>query len=206
MRTMRRKGRRERAWMRLSLRRRGVVSVLSMMFVILFGSLAAAMAIMSRSNLQTAATHQHVMRAMGAAETGLAIAHLRLVESAGRFMVETGTIDETFGKRLWDGTLTSVEYSVLPPVSFASAAMPDSLPLALAMMHEQDQAIVVHAQTGEIEEPTIGPAPAGTDPQEYHLENWVKTPAVAITAQTGAAPRGATRGRGCGTGCATCLF
>ena len=46
--------------------RRGVVSVLSMMFLVLFGSLAAAMAIASRGNLQTAASHLHVMRAMGA--------------------------------------------------------------------------------------------------------------------------------------------
>src|SRR5678816_666924 len=86
---------------RLSHTRRGVVSVVSMMFLILFGSLAAAMAIMSRGNLITAATHQHVIRAMGAAETGLAVAQQRLREAAGRFVVERGSVDAGFGNRLW---------------------------------------------------------------------------------------------------------
>jgi hypothetical protein len=86
-------------------RRRGVVSVVSMMFLILFGSLAAAMAIMSKGNIVTAATHQHVVRAMGAAETGLAVAQQRLREAASRFVVERGTVDAGFGNRLWAGTM-----------------------------------------------------------------------------------------------------
>ena len=51
--------------------RRGIAAVLSMMFLILFGSLAAAMAIATKGNLTTAATHVRVLRAQGAAETGL---------------------------------------------------------------------------------------------------------------------------------------
>src|SRR6185295_10344927 len=87
--------------------RRGVVSVVSMMFLILFGSLAAAMAIMSKGNIITAATHQHVIRAQGAAETGLAVAEQRLAEAVNRFVVEKGTIDGAFGLKLWNGTYTS---------------------------------------------------------------------------------------------------
>src|SRR4249920_3618339 len=84
-------------------RRRGVVSVVSMMFLILFGSLAAAMAIMSKGNIITAATHQHVVRALGAAETGLGIAQQRMAEAAARFVVSRGSVDSTFGQKLWSG-------------------------------------------------------------------------------------------------------
>src|SRR5260221_1896854 len=88
-------------------RRRGVVSVLSMMFLILFGSLAAAMAIMSKGNIVTAATHQHVVRALGAAETGLAIAQQRLTEAVGRFVLSRGSVGRSFWHRLWAGSFRS---------------------------------------------------------------------------------------------------
>src|SRR5258708_39503398 len=81
-------------------RRRGVVSVVSMMFLILFGSLAAAMAILSKGNIITAATHQHVVRAQGAAETGMGVAAQRLAEAAARFVVSRGTVDASFGRHL----------------------------------------------------------------------------------------------------------
>src|SRR5258705_13101143 len=101
-----------------AVRRRGVVSVVSMMFLILFGSLAAAMAIMSKGNIITAATHQHVVRALGAAETGLSIAEQRLKEAAGRFVIEHGAVDSTFGGLLWRGGYSGYgQVSVLPPVS-----------------------------------------------------------------------------------------
>jgi hypothetical protein len=179
---------RTRSWLRSH--RRGVVSVLSMMFVIIFGSLGAAMAIMSRSNLQTAATHQHVMRAMGAAETGLAVAHQRLAEATGRFMVETGTIDGDFGRRLWSGTLSSSEYGVLYSPSYPSNSLPDGVATALLEAHAQDLGILVDPQTGGISRPVIGPAPTGTDAGEYRLEDWVRTPAVAVSEQVGTQPRG----------------
>src|SRR5436190_2065948 len=86
--------------------RRAVVSVLSMMFLILFGSLAAAMAIMSRGNIITAATHQHVSRALGAAETGLAVATARLQEATERFVVAKGIVDSAYGQRLWTGNFS----------------------------------------------------------------------------------------------------
>ena len=52
---------------RRRLTRRGIVSVLAMMILVLFGSLSVAMAIASQGNLRTASTHLHVLRAMGAA-------------------------------------------------------------------------------------------------------------------------------------------
>lgn len=169
---------------RIWTRRRGVVSVLSMMFMILFGSLAAAMAIMSRGNITTAATHLHVNRAQGAAETGLGVARRRLEEAASRFIVERGEVDAGFGQRLWSGNflVSDGTVNVAPPKSYASnLGNPVGLAEAVAQIHQQDSNTVV---VNGISAPTIGPAPVGTDPSVYLLTNWLRTPAVALTAQT----------------------
>lgn len=176
-------------WRWLLTSRRGVVSVLSMMFVILFGSLAVAMAIMSRSNIQTAATHQHVTRAMGAAETGLAVAQQRLIEAAGRFVVERGTVDPDFGRRLWTGNFTSIDgqVTILPPRTYIdNQGQPKGLAEALAQIHAQDVNIVV---INGIASPTIAEAAPGTDPAEYLLDDWVRTPGIAMMQQSGTRPR-----------------
>ncbi|MCC6661672.1 MAG: hypothetical protein IT437_12390 [Phycisphaerales bacterium] len=169
--------------------RRGVVAVVSMMFLILFGSLAAAMAIMSRSNIVTAATHQHVTRALGAAETGLAIAQRRLSEAVSRFPVSKGEIDANFGERIWTGAFLPSDGAVLPalpPTSFVNTlGDPDGVAEAVGQAHAQDTNIVVVQGVSQV---TIGPAPAGTDPAVYDLDNWVRTPAVALTAQSGQTP------------------
>lgn len=164
-------------------RRRGVVSVVAMMFLILFGSLAAAMAIMSRSNILTAATHQHVTRALGAAETGLSIAESRLQEAAGRFVIEKSDVDAGFGLRLWTGGFASGDgiVNVLPPTSYVDPGdTPSGLAEAIAQIHKLDKNTV---EVAGITEPTIGPAPTGTDETVYETDNWLRTPAVALTQQ-----------------------
>lgn len=161
-------------------RDRGVASVLSMMFLVLFGSLGAAMAIASRGNLRTAQTHLHVMRAMGAAETGLTVAEARMSEAASRFVIEKGQIDSAFGERLWTGAFDAGdgEVQVLPPPSgHEEYAAPTGLADALVNLHAADQNIV---EVDGITAPTIGPAPAGTDAAVYSLENWVTTPAIPV--------------------------
>ncbi|MFN0132202.1 MAG: hypothetical protein ACKVW3_06680 [Phycisphaerales bacterium] len=165
-------------------RRRGVVSVLSMMFLILFGSLAAAMAIMSRGNITTAATHLHVNRAQGAAETGLAVARRRLQEGASRFIVEKGTVDSGFGERLWSGNflISDGTVNVIAPSTYSTnLSNPRGMAEAVAQIHQQDSNTVV---VNNITAPTIGPAPAGTDPSVFLLTDWLRTPAVALTAQS----------------------
>lgn len=167
-------------------RRRGVVSVVSMMFLILFGSLAAAMAIMSRGNIITAATHQHVTRALGAAETGLALAERRLLEAVGRFPVSKGEVDGAFGWRIWTGGFLPSDGAqpALPPVTFVNGmGAPAGVAEAVAQAHAQDQNVIVLAG---IAAPTIGPAPAGADPAIYMMNQWLRTPGVALTAQNGA--------------------
>ena len=89
---------------RRRLTRRGVVSVLAMMILVLFGSLSVAMAIASQGNLRTASTHLHVLRAMGAAETGIQVAENRLLHVVSRFIVEKGEVDAGFADALWDGS------------------------------------------------------------------------------------------------------
>ena len=59
-------------------RQRGITAVLSMMFLLIFGSLAAAMAIVSQGNLRTADSHIKINRSLAAAETGMGLLAFRL--------------------------------------------------------------------------------------------------------------------------------
>lgn len=163
--------------------RRGVVSVVSMMFLILFGSLAAAMAIMSKGNIITAATHMHVLRAQGAAETGLAVGSQRLAEAVGRFVIEKGTIDSAFGTRLWDGTYTSGDGRVvsLPAKSYTNSSAIAGLANALVQIHRQDSNLayvdnqITQAGVAQNNE---------ADPNVYATTQlgWVRTPGVGLDA------------------------
>ncbi|MBL8990905.1 MAG: hypothetical protein JNJ48_04915 [Phycisphaerae bacterium] len=173
-------------------RRRGVVSVLAMMFLVLFGSLGLAMAIVSKGNLRTASTHMHVTKAIGAAETGLAIGAARLAEAASRFVVDKGVIDASFGRKLWDGSLTAGDcrLTVLaPPSGHGEFGTPRGVAQALYNAHAADQNVV--AYSGGLSQPVIGSAPAGSNSATYRLDTWVTTPAIAIdgsAAETGARP------------------
>ena len=74
--------------------RHGVSSVLAMMFLVIFSSLAAAMAVVAQGNLRTADSYMKVSRAMSAAETGLVFAQRRLASESSRFVVLKGVIDD----------------------------------------------------------------------------------------------------------------
>ncbi len=161
--------------------RRGVVSVLAMMFLVLFGSLVAAMAIASQGNIKTASTHLHVMRSSGAAETGLAIAADRLGQATGRFVIAESDIDEDVVWALWTGNTGTIEGEVIvrDPVSgHFEAAPPTGIAEAIALHHAADGNIVDY---GGVNTPVVGPAPEGTDPFIYRLDGWVYTPIVALS-------------------------
>ncbi len=107
---------------RLVRRRRGVSSVLAMMFMVIFSSLAAVMAVVAQGNLRTADSAMKVSRAMSAAETGLIFAGRRLGSESSRFVVEKGVVTDTFGHDLWLGTYNvgvDGAVDVLPPVGYA---------------------------------------------------------------------------------------
>ncbi len=59
-------------------RQRGIAAILAMMFLVIFGSLAAAMAIVSQGNLRTAESHLKINRTLAAAESGMALMQYRL--------------------------------------------------------------------------------------------------------------------------------
>ncbi|MBX3321458.1 MAG: hypothetical protein KF757_00560 [Phycisphaeraceae bacterium] len=162
--------------------RKGVASVLAMMFLIIFGSLVAAMAIASTGNIRTAAMHLHVMRAMSAAETGLAVAEGRLLGASRRFVVSQSDIDSAFTWGLWTGNGAAIgDHSVLPPASgYSEVNPPAGLAEALVNHHNSDLNIISGGSF--IASALIGSAPAGVDNNEYLATHWVYTPAVAIEA------------------------
>ena len=172
-RTLARRGRR-----RIGPRRRGVVSVLSMMFLILFGSLAAAMAVVSQGNLRTAAAHLHVSRAMSSAETGLAIAEERLDLAATRFIIDRGQIDGGLGEDLWLGTIPADVDTVVR--TLPSGDLPTGVANALAIVHDEDLNII---DIDGIAAPTLGAAPVDVDLTLYAEDNWLFTPAVGLIEQ-----------------------
>lgn len=111
-----------------------------MMFLILFSSLAVAMAVMSKGNLRAAETFHRVSRAQAAVDTGLRIAESRLAEAASRFVVSKGEIDAAYAGELWLGTYDgSPAVSVLAaPDGRVESATPEGLLDVLTMQHAGD--------------------------------------------------------------------
>ncbi|MBL4808964.1 MAG: hypothetical protein JKY43_02770 [Phycisphaerales bacterium] len=165
---------------KLSAHRRGIASVLAMMFLVLFGSLIAAMAVSSTGNIRTANMHLHVMRAMSAAETGLAIAEHRLNEASSRFIVAQSEMDQAMSWALWTGNGADIGiYQVLPPtMGYSEDALPTGIAEALTNIHAADVNFITGL--GYLELPEIQPAPGGVDAAVYAASNWVNTPAVMI--------------------------
>lgn len=160
--------------------RRGVASVLAMMFLILFGSLIAAMAVSSTGNIRTASMHLHVMRAMSAAETGLALAEYRLAEAVSRFVVAESDIDADMTRALWSGNAGMIgTYEVLPPPSgHPEAGTPSGVAEALVNIFKADENLL--SGTGFLAQPVVAGAPAGTNASVYDPNNWVYTPAIML--------------------------
>ena len=90
----------------------GVVAVLSMMFLVIFASLATAMAIVSQGNLRTAETHRKVNRSLAAAETGMKFVIHRLGQITPTITIREGVIDETLAADLWEQTSTALLASI----------------------------------------------------------------------------------------------
>ena len=170
--------------------RRGVASVLAVMFLIIFGSLVAAMGVASTGNIRTATVHLHVLRAMSAAETGMAVAEDRLDEACARFVVSKGEIDADMVRALWTGDAGAIgTHTVLaPPSGFAETGSPDGIAEALRNRFNADENVITGA--GFIDAATIASAPAGVTEGVYSGTDWVYTPAVALEAmdETDAVP------------------
>ncbi len=133
------------------LRRRGVSSVLAMMFLVIFSSLAAVMAVVAQGNLRTAHSHLQVNRAMSAAETGLTFASQRLSQATSRFVVEKGTVDSDFGDALWNGTwgLDDGEVQILE-ATFEEDEPADSIASAVVNAHLADDHNIILTPEDEL--------------------------------------------------------
>ena len=142
---------------RLTRRRRGVSSVLAMMFMVIFSSLAAVMAVVAQGNLRTADSAMKVSRAMSAAETGLVFAARRLASEASRFVVEKGVVTDVFGHDLWLGTYdvaTDGAVEVLPPVGYTESPLAVGVAEAVRNAHLADSHTVV-IDAGDLSLPEI---------------------------------------------------
>jgi hypothetical protein len=133
LRTLRDRARRARR--RGPARERGVTGVLSMMFLVMFASLAAAMAVVSQGNLQTAHTQMRVNQALSATDTGLEIAAARLAEASRQFRIEKGEVTPDYALQLWNGTYVQTDGAVLDPDGDTRS---DGLIDVLADMHASD--------------------------------------------------------------------
>ncbi len=160
--------------------RRGIASVLAMMFLVLFGSLIAAMAVSSTGNIRTANMHLQVMRALSAAETGLSVAEHRLHEASSRFIIAESQIDSTVAWGLWTGNGSDIgAHQVRPPrMGYTETGLPSGIAEALVNIHSADTNYI--AGLGYLEAPEIQSAPGGLDTSVYAATNWVNTPAVMI--------------------------
>jgi hypothetical protein len=117
--------------------RSGVASVLAMMFLVIFGSLAATMGIVAQGNLRTAQTHLQVSRALAAAEAGMDYAERRLEKAVQRFVLDRGEITEELAMDLWMGTYDSMDGTIVvrEPDDFSEATPARGIAEALANAH-----------------------------------------------------------------------
>lgn len=155
--------------------------MLAMMFLVMFGSLAIAMAVASQGNVRTAHTHLHVMKAQGAAETGLSVAEQTLADAISRFYVEKGQVDAAFASRLWSGTTVSGDgrVDVLPAKSGRSDQVQTAgIADALLNAHYAD-ANVVQVPGYPTTPDTFTPS-GDVDTTVFRAEDWVRTPLIAI--------------------------
>ncbi len=150
-------------------RERGVSGILAMMFLVLFSSLAVAMAAVSQGNLRTADTHQRVIRAQGAVDSALLLAEARLSNAARRFVVAEGDITPGYALQLWNGTYASdPPVTVLPPADgMSEAGLPSGMAQALRNINAADASSNI--ATGI----TLGSPPTGwvrSDPIGLHRD------------------------------------
>lgn len=126
---------------RKPIRRRGIVGVLAMMFLVMFASLATAMAVATQGNMRSASSHLHVVRSLGAVDSGMRLAESRLRLASARFLVSRGLIDDDYIDTLWFGPVPSEpEVRILEaPGDMTEVTEPGSIQAAIANIHFADQ-------------------------------------------------------------------
>ncbi|MCC7191498.1 MAG: hypothetical protein IT444_01840 [Phycisphaeraceae bacterium] len=92
-------------------RERGAAAILAMMFLVIFSSLAAAMAIVSQGNLATADSNLKMNRALAAAETGMRFMVYRINQESAKITTRAGLIDGTNAPALWTALRNALQTS-----------------------------------------------------------------------------------------------
>ena len=92
-----------------SRRNRGAAAILAMMFLVIFASLAAAMAIIAQGNLATADNSYKIHRALASAETGLQFITYRLNQVTATVTTTTGKITTANAPALWTQIGTALQ-------------------------------------------------------------------------------------------------
>jgi len=87
-------------------RERGAAAILAMMFLVIFASLATAMAIVSQGNLSTADAQIKIHRSLSAAETGMNYIAHRVQLAASDVTTTAGEITSSNADDLWDEVVT----------------------------------------------------------------------------------------------------
>ncbi len=93
-------------------RQRGVAAILAMMFLVIFGALATAMAIVAQGNLATADSSLKINRSLAAAETGLRLMLYEANQAAASVKTRTGLIDGNNAPALWAQVETALDQSL----------------------------------------------------------------------------------------------
>jgi len=115
--TTRRHGRREH----------GAAAILAMMFLVIFASLATAMAIVSQGNLRTADSHLKINRSLSAAETGVQFLTYRINQITPKIKTTQGIIDHNLAEQLWDEVSDALIEQLAGDYDFLGSPFSDSI-------------------------------------------------------------------------------
>src|SRR5580692_3315871 len=92
-----------------SRRNRGAAAILAMMFLVIFASLAAAMAIIAQGNLATADNSYKIHRSLASCETGLQFLNYQLGQATSTITTTTGQITAANAPALWTSIGTAMQ-------------------------------------------------------------------------------------------------
>src|SRR5438105_1395706 len=88
---------------RLNRRRRGSALLMALMYVTLFGALAASMTLFASSTLEVAAGNDRATRAWAAAESGMTFLNLQL-KQIPKPITSAGVVDQNLARTLFSGS------------------------------------------------------------------------------------------------------
>ncbi len=147
-------------------RQRGVAAIIAMMFLVIFGSLAAAMAIVSQGGLRSAESHLKIARSHAAAETGLDLMQWRLNQAFAGQTTDTpvGTGPSPTAVRSSEGIVTAAlatDYWNQAALNLRKILADDS---PLGVNHNQDSVRLTDITSGGVPRRVLAVGPIRVGP------------------------------------------